>query len=560
MQIRRLIVSEGELIIRDVIFNEGLNIITNSGTNGNQIGKSTTLRIINFCLGSSGENIWLDPDNKVKNEDIFNKLVHSPVLFNLVIFVNGTTYNIVRHFEQRGKKIYRMSTINGASFNSVKAFKNEISSIFGYSCDNPSFPTIKNRFTRLNKSVANRLLDYNHTYTSNDQYKLIYSHMFGFDGHKELQAEYANKQEISSLNQRRSALLNGNSIAAYQDKLRSIDDELDQLYEAENSYDIVGAQSKAIENVRITRENIARLSMKISQLEIRINYNLSTIKDYESKVSDIDIETVKSIYDEATTLVPTVYKTFEETMNFHNSLFVKKAEFVRNQNVSLSQEISSLKRELNALLLKEKELIKGISNESHLGGFILIEKEIQAQRELRGKLSYVVEEVSSIDEDIFLLEQENINLCSFISKKLTNFEAKIGIFNESCNEITKEVFKKFSIYFGSAIDGESTINFSLVNADKTTGDGSPRAAAMAIDMAFVEYVSKSGAKLPMFTLQDYLEAADLDKLTKLFNIANKRKIQTIVSVLNDKLALLPDALIDKHSVLTLSTEDKFFGV
>ncbi|ELV8638519.1 DUF2326 domain-containing protein, partial [Vibrio vulnificus] len=69
-----------------------------------------------------------------------------------------------------------------------------------------------------------------------------------------------------------------------------------------------------------------------------------------------------------------------------------------------------------------------------------------------------------------------------------------------------------------------------------------------------------GAKLPMFTLQDYLEAADLDKLTNLFNIANKRKIQTIVAVLNDKLALLPEALIEKHSVLTLSTEDKFFGV
>ncbi|MCW0469102.1 hypothetical protein OH492_08775 [Vibrio chagasii] len=35
------------------------------------------------------------------------------------------------------------------------------------------------------------------------------------------------------------------------------------------------------------------------------------------------------------------------------------------------------------MLLKE-ELIKGISNESHLGGFILIEKEIQAQRESLG--------------------------------------------------------------------------------------------------------------------------------------------------------------------------------
>ncbi|MGR5211613.1 DUF2326 domain-containing protein [Vibrio rotiferianus] len=560
MQIIRLIVSEGDRVIREVIFNDGLNIITNSGTNGNQIGKSTTLRIINFCLGSSGESIWLDPDNKVKNDEIFNKVVHSPVLFNLVICVNGTTYNIVRHFEQRGRKIFRMSMINGLSFNSVQAFKNKISEIFGYSCDNPSFPTIKNRFTRLNKSVANRLLDYNHTYTSKDQYRLIYSHMFGFDGHKELQTEYTNKQEISSLNQRRSALLNGQSIAAYQDMLKAIDDELERLYDSEKSYDIVGAQSKAIEDVRIARENIARLSMNISQLEIRVNYNMSTIKDYESKVSNIDIETVKSIYDEAITLIPTVYKTFEETMKFHNSLFIKKAEFVRNQNISISDEISSLKYELNEFLLQEKELIKLISNESHLGGFILIEKEIQEQRELRGKFSYVIEEVSSIDNSIYDINQENIKLRSSISKKLTSFEEKLGIFNESCSEITKEVFRKFSIYFGSAIDGESTINFSLVNADKTTGDGSPRAAAMAIDMAFVEYVSKSGAKLPMFTLQDYLEAADLDKLTNLFNIANKRKIQTIVAVLNDKLALLPEALIEKHSVLTLSTEDKFFGV
>ncbi|ELV8587878.1 hypothetical protein QNE67_004398, partial [Vibrio vulnificus] len=218
--------------------------------------------------------------------------------------------------------------INGISFNSVQAFKNKISEIFGYSCDNPSFPTIKNRFTRLNKSVANRLLDYNHTYTSKDQYRLIYSHMFGFDGHKELQTEYTNKQEISALNQRRSALLNGHSIAVYQDMLKAIDDELERLYDSEKSYDIVGAQSKAIEDVRIARENIARLSMNISQLEIRVNYNISTIKDYESKVSNIDIETVKSIYDEAITLIPTVYKTFEETMKFHNSLFIKKADFV----------------------------------------------------------------------------------------------------------------------------------------------------------------------------------------------------------------------------------------
>ncbi|MEF1186082.1 hypothetical protein, partial [Vibrio sinaloensis] len=48
--------------IRNLKFNEGLSIVTNSEDDGNQIGKSTALRVINFCLGSDGKSIWHDPE------------------------------------------------------------------------------------------------------------------------------------------------------------------------------------------------------------------------------------------------------------------------------------------------------------------------------------------------------------------------------------------------------------------------------------------------------------------------------------------------------------------
>ena len=195
-----------------------------------------------------------------------------------------------------------------------------------------------------------------------------------------------------------------------------------------------------------------------------------------------------------------------------------------------------------------------------MAGFILIEKEIQNLRETRGRYSYIIDEVNNIKSDIKDLETQNLILKDIINHKLIDFKEKISIFNRSCNEITKKVFRSFSLYFGSPIDQEKSIKFSLVNIDKTSGDGSPRAAAMALDMAFVDYVKNTNAKLPAFTLQDYLEATDLYKLTTLIKLANEKRIQTVISVLNDKLSLLNEDFIKDNVVLFLSKDDKFFKI
>ncbi|MEZ9257443.1 hypothetical protein AB4125_07545 [Vibrio splendidus] len=560
MQLVSLYIRIGENIIREVQFKDGINIITNSGTDGNQIGKSTTLRAIKFCLGSDGTNLWHDPDSEVTNTKIFDLLVSGAVSFELNLNIDGKPINIIRTLHKKTSQISRISWINGKKYSYQNRFKTEVCALFGHLTSKPSFSTIQNRFFRLDKKSVNKIYRYNNAFTSNDDYRLIYSHLFGFLGHNELQKDLDLKAQIISLETRKTSLLNGNTEIEYKDKLVSIDENIQTLVEKEDLYDIRGIQNNAILKVRSCREKIAYTSSEITDLETRVLYNKKTISDYEAKITHIDSGVVASIYSEAKALIPNLSSTFEEAVNFHNSMFKKKAEYVAEQTEVLNVQLNKHKISLNQLLNTEKQLFKDIINESHLGGFILIEREIQEQREERGKFSYVIDEVNSIDTEIAAISSERRRIQVLVRKYMSDFINNLSTFNISCKSITKKVFKDFSIYFNTPEDKENSVNFTIINNEKVLGDGSPRAASMAVDMAFVEYAKATGAKMPLFTLQDYLEPTDEDKLSALFYLANTRKIQTVVAILNDKLQLLDSEFLRDNTVLTLSSSDKFFKV
>ena len=117
MQLIDLKVFNGDEVIRDITFQDGINIITSEGSNGNQIGKSTTLRVINFCLGSDGNRIWKDPDSGVTNEEIYKLVTSGLVTFVLNLKVHGINYSIKRKIEQKvtpnRTTLKRYSWING---------------------------------------------------------------------------------------------------------------------------------------------------------------------------------------------------------------------------------------------------------------------------------------------------------------------------------------------------------------------------------------------------------------------------------------------------------------
>src|SRR4051794_17497424 len=80
MQLIELVVTRGDSVVRRVGFKPGLNLILDKPTaqskeSGNSVGKTTVLRLIDFCLGSNGDDIWQDSEFKNNiNQDVYDFL------------------------------------------------------------------------------------------------------------------------------------------------------------------------------------------------------------------------------------------------------------------------------------------------------------------------------------------------------------------------------------------------------------------------------------------------------------------------------------------------------
>ncbi|MAE36000.1 MAG: hypothetical protein CMH97_12385 [Oceanospirillaceae bacterium] len=220
-----------------------------------------------------------------------------------------------------------------------------------------------------------------------------------------------------------------------------------------------------------------------------------------------------------------------------------------------------LENRLNDLLDEEKNLFSALVGESHLSGFVVIEKEIQDKREERGRTSVVVDEVQYESSEISKLDIRIQKLREKNKLQILQLSQHIDVFNKHLKSFSRAIFKDFSLSFNVGTKSDTNeIEFSVVNQERVSGDGAPRAAALAFDMAFVEFVKETGVSFPEFTIQDYLEASDQDKLATLARLANENKVQVIASVLKDKLASLSQEFIDENSVLALKKSDKFFRI
>lgn len=565
MQLINLKVFCDEIIIREVQFKDGINIITNSEDDGNQIGKSTALRVLNFCLGSDGKSIWHDPESRTKNEAIEDLVTGGRVLFSLDMCINKKNYRINRRIhkvQQKTRTVQKIySSINDDEFDTNAKFKAALASILGFSITNPTYSSIKNRFVRLDKKTASNIYRYLNSNTSDQQYILYYSYLFGFSGHNDLASEIQFGEERNQRNDRISMLLNGRTEQDYKDKLKSIDDEIEILKNKEELFDFKDSQNKGVERLRKTREEIAKLTSEISKLNIRISYSQRTISGYEEKKSNINTDLIEKVYAEARLLLPDLKKTLEDTIEFHKQVVSKKVNYLNDKISDYKLSVVNMENRLNDLLDEEKNLFSALVGESHLSGFVVIEKEIQDKREERGRTSVVVDEVQYESSEISKLDIRIQKLREKNKLQILQLSQHIDVFNKHLKSFSRAIFKDFSLSFNVGTKSDTNeIEFSVVNQERVSGDGAPRAAALAFDMAFVEFVKETGASFPEFTIQDYLEASDQDKLATLARLANENKVQVIASVLKDKLASLSQEFIDENSVLALKKSDKFFRI
>lgn len=121
MFLRSLRISNSKGEIRNIAFRNGINLIVDetpqkdSKATGNNVGKTTVLRLIDYCLGANGKWIFTDPESR-RHEYAFVKdfLIKSRVLVTLNMTPNlrdpsGKDLVIERNFLARKDLLTRQS-------------------------------------------------------------------------------------------------------------------------------------------------------------------------------------------------------------------------------------------------------------------------------------------------------------------------------------------------------------------------------------------------------------------------------------------------------------------
>jgi len=168
-------------VIREISFHKGLNLIVDDTienskqTTGNNVGKTTVLRLVDFCLGSSGKNIYQDSEFKEQeNNTVKDFLIDTEVLITLNIvddldFVSESIL-IKKNFLKYTKKIQE---INGKTIINDKEFDLKLKElIFNTDVEKPTFKQIVSKNIRDEKNKLTNIVKVLNPYTKIEEYEI----------------------------------------------------------------------------------------------------------------------------------------------------------------------------------------------------------------------------------------------------------------------------------------------------------------------------------------------------------------------------------------------------
>ena len=443
MFIEKLKISTKYETIREMTFHTGMNLIIDNTpltadlkSTGNNVGKTTVLKLIYFCLGGEGKDIYTDEENKNKvYEDVKTFLINQEVLITLTL-TNGFNIPkknqlvIERNFLS-GKNAIRK--INGESI-LKKDFENELlAKIFPeHKNEKPSFKQIISHNIRYKDNSINKTLKTLDAFTSDVEYETLYLYLLGcgFDSGAKKQAltnrikqEKAYKERIEKKQKKNS----------YEVALAILEDEIADLKNKKTLLNINEDFEEDLDKLNEIKYKINRLTSLITKLEIRRDMIVEAKNEMEQDVSSIDLGQLKLLYSESKEYIPNLNKTFEDLVAYHNKMIVEKISFITKELPSLTDRIENEKITLKALLSDEKELSLKISKSDSFNDLENIISEINEKYRLKGEYENTISQINEVDSVLEEIENELKNIDQYVNDTLRMYKNDdIRMYNFNC--------------------------------------------------------------------------------------------------------------------------------
>ena len=569
MYLKSLQISSKNEVIRNIDFHNGLNLIvdntppkSNKIQTGNNVGKTTVLKLIDMCFGANPRIVYQDTEDKNKEYiTVRNYLQENnvSVLLELIdSFENPATHiSIIRNFLQRTKAI-RM--INGEQILD-KDFETTLLNLFFPEVvyNKPTFRQIishNNRYSDDKIQYTLRTLD---KYTKETEYETLNLFLLGCDvsdgEQRQLLVEKI-KQEESYKNR----VENGMSLLTYKTALEQVLLNIEILNQKKEDFGINSDFEKDLELLDEIRYKINSVSSEISTLNIRRELIEESVAGFQADLSNIDTKELKKLYEEVKVNISELQKTFEELVSYHNKMIQEKIKFISSELPMIKSNIAVKKSELEDLLKKEAEYASKIAKYDSFETLEDIIEELNNAYRQQGEYETIIKQLSEIDNNLSMYNSElktiSDGLFSVDFKK--DLDARIERFNKFFSAVSKELYGEN--YFLSVDINESKgkkfYKFSAYNMNLSSGK--KQGEILCFDIAYILYARQENIPHFDFLLNDKKELLHDNQLEKVADFVAKHNIQLVLTILKDKLP--PSLVKQENIILELSQKDKLFRI
>ncbi len=567
MYLSKLTISSPGKVIRDIEFHKGLNLVVdetpeNTTGTGNNVGKTTVLRLIDYCLGGDVNGIYRNPEDKHESYALVKDfLTGNNVIVTLILVDDldapSKKVEIERDFKTGRSSLIR---INGKDV-TRKDFVAELeSAIFPeVKAETPSFRQIIAHNIRIdNLRLENTLKTL--TMGKNEEYEALYLFMFGCPNDSAARKTQL-AQELDTEKKYKCRMERNRSKNEYKAALSVIESDIEKLVERKDNLNINENLQLDIDSLNALRAQINKVTSRTSLLSLRRELINETVESYDKQNFGEDVFQLEMIYKQASAYVPKIQRTFKELVDFHNTMLENKKAFVAQELPSIQREIESLSVELERL--KEKEIVmaeKVLKSDTYeeLEGIIVQLSELSRRK---GEFESYIFQIESAEKAIKekCEEMKKIDDGLFTEDFAQRLEAQRDKFNKIFAEVSHEIYDEQYIisYEVYTQKGKQLYKFHITDVANFSS-GKKQGEISCFDIAYTVFADQEGIPCLHFILNDKKELVHGNQLNKFAEAVDKYNVQFVCSMLYDKLP--PVLKKDEHVVVRLSQDSKLFRI
>lgn len=568
MFIKRLIISSDNGEIRNIPFHKGLNLIVDKtqsqgeGTEtGNNVGKTTVLRLIDFCLGNDANSLYQDPENKSeKNLEVKNFLESQHVLITLLLVDNldfpGRTVEIKRNFLKRKDRVY---TINGEM---VGTKRDEVAAVL---CKH-IFPELS-----LSKPTFRQIISHNIRYEeyrlvntlktlyfgSDEEYETLYLFMFGCDYDRgDVRTRILAKRDREESFKKK--LEKNQTKGAYTVALGVIDNEIQKVEQRKKSLNINPDLEQHVEQLNQVKLDINHVMGELTAMTIRKNVIEEALHDIKERRFNEDTSALSTIYKQASAFVPQLQHSFEELVEYHNKMLENKCKYLESDLPSILESIGSFQRRVEYLHQQETLLAKKITQSDTFSDLeetiSLLNDLYQKKGNYESAINSIVEVENSINELNAQLEVIDKDL--FSSDFQEQINSQLAKFNMIFSDFSTRLYQEQYAIKCDADQKKGKKVYKFATIDVNFSSGKKHGEISCFDLAYTKFADIENIPCLHFLLSDKKELVHGNQLNQIAQIANEENIQFIASILEDKLT--EEMRNKNYYVVELEENDKLF--